>query len=42
MPTERHPGGRTCQDLLPLALLLMPYALARYGWDELRRRRRNR
>jgi hypothetical protein len=36
----RHPLGRTCRRALPLALLLMPYALARYGIDSWRERRR--
>jgi hypothetical protein len=34
----RHPQGRTCRRALPLALLLMPYALVRYGIDCLRGR----
>lgn len=36
----RHPLGRTCGDkkTLVLVLLLMPYALFRYGLDLLRGR----
>lgn len=30
----RHPGGRTCRKMLPLAMLLMPYAIVRYAIDE--------
>ena len=29
----RHRGGRTCGKGLFVALLLMPCALVRYGWD---------
>jgi hypothetical protein len=36
----RHPGGRTCQLVAPLVLLLMPYALARYAVDRIRGRKR--
>lgn len=32
--TIRHPGGRTCREALPVAVLLMPYALIRYVRDE--------
>lgn len=38
----RHPGGRTCAKALPLALLLMPYAMTRYGIDSFRARRARR
>ena len=36
----RHPLGRTCRDkrIIGLTLLLMPYALVRYGIDCLRGR----
>lgn len=36
----RHPLGRTCRDPrnLLLALVLMPYALIRYGFDCMRGR----
>lgn len=34
--TERHPLGRTCGELLPLAILLMPYALVRHAIDRKR------
>lgn len=36
---ERHPLGRNCSVMLPLALLLMPYALTRYAIDARRDRR---
>ena len=29
---KRHPGGRTCQMSLPLAVLMMPYAIVRELW----------
>jgi hypothetical protein len=39
VPTERHPLGRSCALTLPLVLLLMPYALARYAIDQRRARK---
>ena len=35
----RHPGGRTCRRMLPLALLMLPYALVREGVYQLQLRR---
>ena len=32
-PPSRNPMGRTCAHMLPLALILMPYALVRYAID---------
>jgi hypothetical protein len=39
---ERHPLGRSCRRTLPLALLLMPYAIVRYAIDQRRERRAGR
>lgn len=38
----RHPLGRRCGDprILLTAILLMPYAMVRYGIDSRRERRR--
>jgi hypothetical protein len=36
---DRHPLGRNCGKMLPLVILLMPYALARHGWACWRERR---
>ena len=36
---DRHPLGRTCRGMLPLAVLLMPYALIRYALSTTSRRR---
>lgn len=36
---DRHPLGRSCRRMLPLVVLLMPYAIARHGWDTWRTRR---
>lgn len=27
--TDRHPAGRTCRKMVPLVLLMLPYALVR-------------
>jgi hypothetical protein len=35
---DRHPLGRRCGELVPLVILLMPYALARHGWATWRQR----
>lgn len=37
--TKRYPNGTFCGGLLPIALLLMPYALLRYAIDQRRARR---
>jgi hypothetical protein len=37
--TKRYPNGTWCGGLLPLVVLLMPYALARYAIDRMRGRR---
>lgn len=37
--TSRHPGGRTCRTVLPLALLMLPYALVREGLYQRKLRR---
>lgn len=38
----RHPQGRSCRRMVPLVVLLMPYALARYAIDERRAKRARR
>jgi hypothetical protein len=37
--SDRDYHNQNCRNALPLALLLMPYALARLGIDHLRGRR---
>jgi hypothetical protein len=37
--TKRYPNGTWCGGLLPVALLLMPYALVRYAIDQRRARK---
>lgn len=39
---DRHPLGRSCRKALPLAILLMPYALTRHAYACWRDRRRRR
>lgn len=36
--TKRYPNGTFCGGYVPLALLLMPYALIRHAIDEIRGR----
>jgi hypothetical protein len=36
---DRDYHNQACRNALPLALILMPYALLRYGVDHLRGRR---
>lgn len=37
--TKRYPNGTFCGGLLPLVVLLMPYALVRYAIDQRRARK---
>jgi hypothetical protein len=37
--TKRYPNGTWCGGILPLVVLAMPYALARYAIDRWRGRR---
>jgi hypothetical protein len=37
--TKRYPNGTWCGGLVPVAVLLMPYALVRYAIDRRRARR---
>jgi hypothetical protein len=37
--TKRYPNGTFCGGIVPLVVLLMPYALVRYAIDQHRARK---
>lgn len=40
--TKRYPNGTWCGGIVPLVVLLMPYALVRYAIDRRRARKAGR
>lgn len=40
--TKRYPNGTFCGGIVPLVVLLMPYALIRYAIDRRRARKAGR